>query len=298
MRLNRVVMKYKDLDLVKRLGPNKIYYLIPSEWIINYYKIGNSEAIPGKDCYIYSNQFNKILINSTGRTPQEWYDHFILGILTDDERPKCKNCNKPLKFVSVRLGYGHIPGSNMANKDNLFCSRKCTISYVSSHTEEYPVFNEFHKNGQAAGYMLANPDKYPGWITYINSGSGFGLCNRNSDKYGLIGFKNPETHKRQCINGRFTDFMNRGSADDPCEFYIASTTTGFKFGITSNSRVRLEYAANYIKLKVILKATRLQVASIERFIKNYLNQSHEYLPWNQTHKFRKAYLLALELFIN
>lgn len=287
---------YKGLDLVKRLGPNKLWYLIPSDWILKDSKRGKSEAIVGKDCYVHCLQFARLLNESTGRTPQGWYDTFVLGISTPDDRPKCTQCGKPLKFVSIKLGYCHIPPENMANEDNLFCSRRCTITYVSSHTEEYPVFDEFHKNGQAAGMMLANPDKYPEWNEYMRNGSGYGLCARNPEKYGLIGFKNKETHKKQSIEGCFTRFLQMGDSSDPCEFYIASTTTGLKFGISSNSNLRLELADNYLRIKVLFKSSRLAVASVERFIKYELNQGHEYVSWKKTSKFRKAYLKALRIY--
>lgn len=96
----------------------------------------------------------------------------------------------------------------------------------------------------------------------------------------------------------FTKFMKLGNSDDTCVFYFAITDSSeypFKFGITHNFQNRMNYYGDsYKSIHKVLINTRLFVASLERDLKLYLNQNHE---WFTSSKFKliKSFIKSYEL---
>ena len=85
-------------------------------------------------------------------------------------------------------------------------------------------------------------------------------------------------------------FINAGDANDLCEFYIASYDKYFKFGVSYNTEFRA-YRMNYNNYKIILRASRIEVAELEYKIKLKLNKTDEWLLFNyqEVHKFIVAF---------
>jgi len=126
--------KYKDLylkDLTVIEGPQRIYYFIPPEYVINPI-ITNSITITktaerisdNYDNWIYCRYFSRFLKESTGYDTQEWYDMIELHLSDPSERPKCSVCNNELPW-SGRLSWGYRMDSTGYNPIHRFCSYEC-----------------------------------------------------------------------------------------------------------------------------------------------------------------------------
>lgn len=108
------------------------YYVIPREWSIK------------EDCeqIVPYNQMNKVC-SYNGVTTREWYNRWILRMSEWEEPagPKCPVCGKPVQFRGPRFGY------------RKFCSNHCSKVYRDSHREEYPVYDDFLRNGGGYGIL-------------------------------------------------------------------------------------------------------------------------------------------------
>lgn len=95
------------------------------------------------------------------------------------------------------------------------------------------------------------------------------------------------------VSSQYHEFLSYGSLTDECMFYIATTTNSkFKFGIASNiTRFGFNGISNY---KILLKASRLEVANLEAHIKLFRKSHKEYLDWDEVYSFRRAYIDSID----
>jgi len=261
------IFKYFD-------GHDRPWYFIPPELVINTYcgaaiEIFDKTTLdldPNWDNWIGCNALPKILKLCCNLTPQEYFDLLVLHINDTDDRPKCKYCKSYLKW-SGRVTAGYGSGGHYWNEsDNHFCQPSHIVYYRNEHLNEYPEYKQF-----------------------IESGGAWGLQHHNPDLYDPCGFRDYKTH----IETLRSHFENCGDLDDICYFYIASTSKGFKFGITENIEWRINlYESGNIsinKIKVVLSGKRKFIADVEAEIKYKLETSKEYLKWEDVPKFIQFY---------
>lgn len=85
-----VLKTYRKDELIRGNGRNT-YYLIPSEWIES-------------EIWIHCRKLDHYL-NKINKTPQDWYDRWILNISISSERPKCPICGKDSQFRGIYYNY-------------------------------------------------------------------------------------------------------------------------------------------------------------------------------------------------
>lgn len=162
-------MNYPKDVLITSSDKKGNYYLIPTEWItnkeleFNYFK---SEY----GVYVSSRNFSNIL-NSIGKTVQEWYDRWILNIETAD-RPKCPICGNDLEFIKVTLGY------------RTTCSKKCNAIRCLNNSEFYntrvEVLNSYESQALNKYNQFVNiGNETDRCILYL------GITNKGNLKYGI-----------------------------------------------------------------------------------------------------------------
>jgi len=261
--LSELFIKYNYDNIQSYLfGPEKsLYYLVPQIFILGgqqsldkYYWERNGEW------YLSTQQMTRVLGITTKLTTQTYFDLLVLHINDTEDRPKCPQCGRELKWSGrITSGYGSQGHKWIGECITHCCSQSCSLQYRVSNLELYPDYKEFQESGGA-----------------------FGMIHRNKDYYGNVGFGNKETHAKTMMN----KFINAGDSNDVCYFYFAALNdqSKFKFGITQDYETRLAFGISfkdYEYIKLLYSGSRVDIAKFEYDIKSRLNweeyQSNEKL---------------------
>lgn len=104
--------------------------------------------IPGKHSlclvegygYVSSGKLNSISLKFEGRTSQEWYDRWILGITVPSQRPRCESpgCNEEVEWKGFDINYKKGSCTNLSHKKivaNSHKSRNFTKEQIEYRSE-------------------------------------------------------------------------------------------------------------------------------------------------------------------
>ena len=261
--LDQIYSKYDYYNILEEYPDDYPYIIIPQLLTIN--PIEDSEynaSFSDKDGYVYSRSYAaRHVTKYTGLTIQELFDLCVLHINDTNDRPKCHNCGKYIKWSGrITAGYGS-GGHRWDESEYHFCSRECASRFQYDNLDKYPNCKKFIEEGGTFGLMIANPEDY-NW-------------------------------NRTLIKSRRTNFIQNGGLDDECYFYVTWTSDGyFKFGASEDINQRKSYSGfidQYISCHLIHTSTRLKIGNLEALIKLKLNINNEYIEESEVPTFWKYF---------
>lgn len=191
------------------------------------------------------------------------YFNLVHG-LPIDESPKCKNpeCSGHKRFINLQCGYTE------------FCTPSCGSSY--NIKKQYADPNRVLKDAQARARTPEFLAELSRFFTEMN--------NENWDNPEYRKMKSGEAQYtinslESKIQSTYSDFLNKGNLNDPCEFYIGfnHNTKVLKYGVTYGLYLQKLWRCNLTTVHIIFKGTRLEVADLERFIKESRSDYNEFI---------------------
>lgn len=144
--LDIIFQKYNFESISIRYDDGYLEYFIPPELVISDYKYGSCEVYGLKlfnensDVHnlVYPSKLSIFLNECCDLTSQELFDLCVLHINDTDDRPKCPECNRYIKFSGeFQRGYSRHHWTNEPSH-RLFCCNSCRTSYMHHHLDEYP----------------------------------------------------------------------------------------------------------------------------------------------------------------
>lgn len=219
------------------------------------------------------------LMNSFGYSKQILYDILILGLLSIDDRPKCKICGKPVEFVSLKKGYKTVccDECKREHTKNIMTSKwkdenyrnRLSLSHIEWASKEENK-EQLRKNSlkvwEREGYRKKQSESHIEWAKDENNRE---QLRRNSLKV----WENEEYRKKQTIS--HMEFAKNNPDKIKCG------TTGFIISNKSSSG-EIKFDSTWERDFVLLVNEIEEVISIERsdlFIPYMIDDiQHNYFP--------------------
>lgn len=182
--LSEIQSKYPRENLMEIEDDWRVYYFIPPELILEEYQTTRGRLFSQNPIDEWDNWFfyrdAEWLLNLTCHiSMQDYFDLLFLHINDKSLRPKCDYCGKPLKFHSIKAGYGGSTSNhNWFDSETHCCSNSCATSlkhdlgildrsvYNLHHDPKIGAYNDMNRFLE----MGEDSDECYFYITWTNSG--------------------------------------------------------------------------------------------------------------------------------
>lgn len=102
-----------------------VLYMIPKDKLILGSGRHTKYYVYWIDSYVSSVSLKRVL-KDLGKTPQDWYDRWILGITVPSDRPKCIICGNECTYDRLSIGYYKVcKNTSCINKSTSISMKKC-----------------------------------------------------------------------------------------------------------------------------------------------------------------------------